>query len=37
MLTLRDQQRQRMRRELTVLCLVFFLYMVVTGVSDGIM
>lgn len=37
MLSMREQQRQRMRRELTVLCLVFFLYMVVTGVSEGVM
>ena len=34
---LRDQQRASMRRELTLLCLVFFLYMVITGVSDGVM
>ncbi len=36
MLTLRDQQRQQMRRELSMLCLVFFLYMAVAGVSDGV-
>ncbi len=37
MLSLHEQQRMAMRREITLLCLVFFLYMVVTGVSDGVM
>lgn len=37
MLSMHDQQRLAMRREITLLCLVFFLYMVVTGVSDGVM
>lgn len=37
MQSLRDSQRLAMRRELTLLCLVFFMYMVITGVSDGVM
>lgn len=37
MVSLQYKQRQTMRREMTWLCLVFFLYMVVTGVSDGAM
>ncbi len=37
MVSLQNHQRQDMRREMTLLCLVFFLYMVVTGISDGAM